>query len=79
MRRDYNNRKFLSNGTDLTQLEKDQLKKREEAFSKETKKFKKELKSLKKLQEHLMMVIKKTILVYHQNLIQSLNKEKYNG
>ena len=41
MRRDYNNRKFLSNGTNLTQLEKDQLKKREEKFSKETKKFQK--------------------------------------
>ena len=47
MRRDYNNRKFLSNGTDLTQLEKNQLKKREEAFSKETKKFKKRAKESK--------------------------------
>jgi hypothetical protein len=48
MRRDYNNRKFLSNGTNLTQLEKDQLKKREEKFSKETKKFQKRAEEAKK-------------------------------
>jgi hypothetical protein len=47
MRRDYNNRKFLSNGTNLTQLEKDQLKKQEEKFSKETKKFQKRAKEVK--------------------------------
>ena len=47
MRRDYNNRKFLSSGTNLTQLEKDQLKKQEEKFSKETKKFQKRAKEAK--------------------------------
>ena len=79
MRRDYNNRKFLSNGTDLHNLKKINLKNEKKLLARKQKNLKKELKSLKKLQEHLMMVIKKTILVYHQNLIQSLNKEKYNG
>ena len=45
-----NNRKGceISNGTDLTKLEKNQLKKRKEAFSKETNRnLKKELKRSK--------------------------------